>query len=858
MSLSQNLGQQETGVTKAGTSSFSRATRDHYDEGAWAMTLFNSSAHEIIISPDPAERKRRENEPAFIRPSQEGTYLGGLITILHSIPLAREALLLRNRFLPNYGHDSQWWNGQPINLPKIVTMLDAQEGDTDWDDIIYETQRLVAFLDTTIRAFGSSDALANLQCVSQYDRDNAVSRFLEAWQEAAVRADPGNQLGTIFSTTGYKGSLPAEDMDQTEFLLLEPLVEHDPGQTLYNVLDRALWCDRPDQPLEDAWLETVAEVLVMKLESTQKPIDVVIPSVFYADRYMANSREVAREFRTRRLQAYEEMDMLDKAIKRCSQSKLTAQTGMSSRDVLETAASAITSKFAISAPGDINTEYVAKELKTVSAKIEKHLRGLEDKRRRIKEGLREYSKILTEASPDAEPHYKYTLRGVCTQPHVTYVLRRCDEHGSDDEPSITGEYQWWRFSFSTEDAAIRKAESEGRAKTDFDHADIIGYTARKVNEAEVLQAAREESNQVLLVYANSNAVSMGVEPAPAQLQKFVEKDNKTFESELQDAEMAQQQSETQHQSSGTLVGLSLKQKSRLHIADANWQPSLKPEQERTTQNVNVFDYQVPSFNETQEPGQEMQQRNGRPLLSRSSTTGPVQPPPSDVDISRPPSRITNCSQSFMAPENDTVAGATIELLETRLRRLTFLLTGDANWTGEPTPPTKPASLDDSISRRLLRLEKDLERLSRNNSAVRDVLRLHDRFPELFHPAPPGSLPENLTTQNLASVVLSYASAFPETASRLTSLNDLPIPDAETSASLIQLQPRLDQLSKTQEDQARQISELRVRSAKALQRWYEVALVSGGECWAEWEGRLEDVEREVRREEVVRERREKEL
>ncbi|BCS00499.1 putative nuclear distribution protein RO10 [Aspergillus luchuensis] len=212
----------------------------------------------------------------------------------------------------------------------------------------------------------------------------------------------------------------------------------------------------------------------------------------------------------------------------------------------------------------------------------------------------------------------------------------------------------------------------------------------------------------------------------------------------------------------------------------------------------------------------------------------------------------------MTLENDAVAGATIELLETRLRRLTYLLTGDANWTGNPTPPAKPASLDDSVSRRLLRLERDLEKLSRNIPAVRDVLSLHDRFPDLFRQTPSKSLPENLSTQNLASIVLSYASAFPETASRLTSLNDLPIPDAETSASLIQLQPRLDQLARTQEDQAKQISELRVRSARVLQRWYEVALVSGGECWAEWEGRLEDVEREVKREEVVRERRAKEL
>ncbi|KAE8153317.1 hypothetical protein BDV25DRAFT_137073 [Aspergillus avenaceus] len=212
----------------------------------------------------------------------------------------------------------------------------------------------------------------------------------------------------------------------------------------------------------------------------------------------------------------------------------------------------------------------------------------------------------------------------------------------------------------------------------------------------------------------------------------------------------------------------------------------------------------------------------------------------------------------MTLESDAVAGATIELLESRLRRLTYLLTGDANWTGVPTAPAKPASLEESVSRRLLRLERELDRLSKSIPAVRDVLFLHDRFPDLFRPTPPQSLPENLTTQNLASIVLSYASAFPETASRLTSLNDLPIPDAQASSSLIQLRPRLDKLAQTQEEQSKEVSELRVRTARALQRWYEVALVGGGECWAEWEGRLEDVEREVKREEVVRERRAKEL
>ncbi|KAJ5536653.1 hypothetical protein N7513_009839 [Penicillium frequentans] len=212
----------------------------------------------------------------------------------------------------------------------------------------------------------------------------------------------------------------------------------------------------------------------------------------------------------------------------------------------------------------------------------------------------------------------------------------------------------------------------------------------------------------------------------------------------------------------------------------------------------------------------------------------------------------------MTVESDSVAGATIELLEARLRRLTYLLGGATDWTGIPTTPEKPASLEETVSRRLASLERELEKLSRSVPVVRDVIQLHDRFPDLFQSPLSHEIPEGLSTRALTSIVLSYATAFPETASRLTSLNDLPIPDAQSSATLIDLQPRMDRVAQTQAEQAAEISELRVRTAKVLQRWYEVGLVGSGECWAEWEGRLEGVEREIRRREVVKERRENEI
>lgn len=43
-------------------------------------------------------------------------------------------------------------------------------------------------------------------------------------------------------------------------------------------------------------------------------------------------------------------------------------------------------------------------------------------------------------------------------------------------------------------------------------------------------------------------------------------------------------------------------------------------------------------------------------------------------------------------------------------------------------------------------------------------------------------------------------------------------------------------------------ELRTRSARAIQRWYELGVLGESECWTEWEGRVVEVEKGVRRRE----------
>lgn len=542
VAMSLGTGKQVTGVTLKREAQFGKATRDHYDEGAWAMTLFNTSSEEVLISPDPEDRKRVDGDPAFIRPTQDNLYLGGLLTILHEIPLAREALLLRNRVLFDYGNDANWWNGQAINLPKIVTVHDSQDADNDWDDIIYESQRLMAFLDSTKRAFGSCDALANLKRVTSYssDSEEIVARFLEKWHDAALRADPDNQLATIFMSHAYKNSPFEVDEDgepiEKQLYIFSPQVEPDHGQTLYDVLDTAIWGDSPGEELDDVWLETVGEVLLMKLDApdSSKSVDVKIPSVFYPDRYLSSCREISRNFRTKRLEVESELRLLEQVVQRLTYPSSPAGT-LTRKEILEKAAAAVPIVLAKKMTGEDESmnpevanekaERLIKELKMASAKLEVKLKELEERKHAAHDTMRSYSRALTEPSPNPgePPLRKYTLRGVCTQPHVTYVLRSSDAAKSGDLMDIDdrndGASQWWRISFSAEDGKARQAAKREPHSTQpaSQDGDVVGYTAHRVREVEVLRAAREEYRSVLLVYANDNAVNAKVEAAPHAL-----------------------------------------------------------------------------------------------------------------------------------------------------------------------------------------------------------------------------------------------------------------------------------------------------------------------------------------------------
>ena len=118
-----------------------------------------------------------------------------------------------------------------------------------------------------------------------------------------------------------------------------------------------------------------------------------------------------------------------------------------------------------------------------------------------------------------------------------------------------------------------------------------------------------------------------------------------------------------------------------------------------------------------------------------------------------------------------------------------------------------------------------------------------RFPELL--TSKSSIPlVELSSQ--ASVVLAHATLFPETASRLSSLQSLQIPSAEQSAKLSDIAPRIAHARRTQDEFEQEIQELRQRSARCLEWWVKNGIVGMGDMWEEWEDRVKLAERRISR------------
>lgn len=203
--------------------------------------------------------------------------------------------------------------------------------------------------------------------------------------------------------------------------------------------------------------------------------------------------------------------------------------------------------------------------------------------------------------------------------------------------------------------------------------------------------------------------------------------------------------------------------------------------------------------------------------------------------------VSGPSASSSAP-----AGEVIASLETRLTRLEYLVNGHHQQNGTIAEDTTRSS----ASVRLRNLERRLQSLVNDSATGADVLALVKQQPNVLSQS---SSPATPSATTLTALVLAHAQLITSVSASLAQLQEMSVPDSAALARLIDLQPRIDQVAATQERQAREVVDLRTRSAKAVEHWYEVGVLDMGERWADWEERVKEAEILVRRNESARKR-----
>ncbi|KAK8012738.1 ubiquitin interaction domain-containing protein [Apiospora marii] len=313
---------------------FGPANRPDYQQDQWALVPTKTDSNSATADPPPSARQRIQGAPAFLR-SLNDHRLGAIISIYHSIPLARNVLLsyAAGSAVKDYGSHMDWWKGQPIMGPA----RDGEEADASPDGVfpsfVDELQRLLAFLDTTDRSYGSADVIAKT-----YDIDpthggwappDLDHNFFDALKKVGegipnCRYDQLETLGKgqpIFpkDKLGEKadGSFneesdekPDEDLsddeDTARFISLDVgsndiNFQWQEVDTLYDALDRLFWHHalgpQPWDP-EDSKTATLVEpsaVLTIRFngEGLQRTCD--IPAVLYVDRYVEERKNLAIE-----------------------------------------------------------------------------------------------------------------------------------------------------------------------------------------------------------------------------------------------------------------------------------------------------------------------------------------------------------------------------------------------------------------------------------------------------------------------------------------------------------------------------------------------------------------------------------
>ena len=111
----------------------------------------------------------------------------------------------------------------------------------------------------------------------------------------------------------------------------------------------------------------------------------------------------------------------------------------------------------------------------------------------------------------------------------------------------------------------------------------------------------------------------------------------------------------------------------------------------------------------------------------------------------------------------------------------------------------------------------------------------------------------LSSNDRSTIVLASSATFQSAQAKLSSLDGIKLENATDLVPMAAMLPELASVMAVHEAQEKEITELQRRSVMLLANWYSNSVLEGNKRWADWEDRLLDVERVVRRKEIAREK-----
>lgn len=567
---------------------FGPAQRPYYDHDRWALQPI-ASAREVIDHPPPHKRRRRAQAPAVLIGATDTDYLPALLSIYHSIPLAREALLTPTLAPPIDTGAPGWWQGTPDGNDDTVAPQQSGVG-KEAHTFLSELQRLMAFLDGSTRAYASVDRLAESRAYKAYHADSSLSRLAQVWQNYTARLVPDNPITQVFTTVAVKAvGVNGSPEVRKEMVCIEG--PKDTAQDPNELLSKMVWNDTPNDVLDDICLERLGEIFTIRVfnGNSQTPLDFTATETWYFDRYTPEFRESALVMRRKCMEVKNEILKLDEIRHNLNYMPASATTPSvnvryildQAKEMMALAATATNRVDGTPSREESVTATTQRTLQEFVAKIDERLQQLVQREIELNSQMKEVLSDLSDPKTSSRPlRRRYELQGVCTKPNITYIRQRDtdlidltdDMHDDQANPD-----RWWRMSCGD---AVQGPTAE-RGSVD----ERLPYSVEQVTFGDVVEAVQTEHHTAVLVYASTLAVDRPPVALSAALQRFVQNDNEAFYRELAEEHGSKHHGRTRTWSNGT--GSTVKDEidpfhDETHPAQAREMTPMFPEADRSS------------------------------------------------------------------------------------------------------------------------------------------------------------------------------------------------------------------------------------------------------------------------------------